>query len=125
MPLIPHSVELRFVYNEGMAFSLLWGRQEVLIVATSIMLLALAYWLFFRCRGSSLQRWAWVLVIGGGIGNLIDRIAEGKVVEYIILLFMDFAVFILADICVCVGMGLWILSVILEEYHGAGDKKED
>ena len=115
MPLIPHVVELHFVYNEGMAFSLLSGRQEILIAATSIGMLFIAWWLFTHCRNDQLQRWAWVLVLGGGIGNLIDRIAAGKVVDYINLLFMNFAVFNFADICVCVGMGLWVLSVILEE----------
>ena len=115
MPLIPYVVELRFVYNEGMAFSLLWGRQEILIAATSLGMLAIAWWLFTHCRKDPLQRWAIVLVLGGGIGNLIDRIAAGKVVDYINLLFMDFAVFNFADICVCVGMALWVLAVILEE----------
>ena len=115
MPLIPHVVELHFTYNEGMAFSLLWGRQEVLIAATSIGMLLIAWWLFTHCRRDPLQRWALVLVLGGGIGNLIDRIAAGKVVDYINLLFMNFAVFNFADICVCVGMALWVLAVILEE----------
>ena len=64
-----------------------------------------------------------VLVLGGGIGNLIDRIAEGRVVDYINLLFMRFAVFNFADICVCVGMGLWILAIILEERRNPEGKK--
>ena len=89
MPLIPHVVELHFTYNEGMAFSLLWGRQEILIVATSIGMLLIAWWLFTHCRNDQLQRWALVLVLGGGIGNLIDRIAAGRVVDYINLLFMN------------------------------------
>ena len=46
MPLIPHVIELRFVYNEGMSFSLLSGKQGFLIAATSIGLLAIAWWLF-------------------------------------------------------------------------------
>ena len=119
MPLIPHGVGWRFVYNGGMAFGLLWGRQEILIAATSLGMLAIAWWLFTHCRKDPLQRWAIVLVLGGGIGNLIDRIAAGKVVDYINLLFMNFAVFNFADICVCVGMGLWVLSVILEERRSA------
>ena len=57
-----------------------------------------------------------------GIGNLIDRIAAGRVVDYINLLFMNFAVFNFADICVCVGMGLWVLSVILEERRSPENK---
>ena len=76
-----------------------------------------------HCRNDQLQRWAWVLVLGGGIGNLIDRIAEDRVVDYINLLFMDFAIFNFADICICVGMGLWILAIILEERRHPEEKK--
>lgn len=122
MPLIPHVVELRFVLNQGMAFSLLSGRQLLLIVATSAALLAVAYGLFFRCRGKRLQRAAFILVLGGGTGNLIDRVLNGEVVDYINLLFMRFAVFNFADICVCVGVGLWILDMFLEEYKNAPDE---
>ena len=89
MPLIPHVVELRFVLNQGMAFS----------------------------RGKYLQQAALILVLGGGIGNLIDRVLNGEVVDYINLLFMRFAVFNFADICVCVGVALWVLVIFLEESH--------
>ncbi len=87
MPLIPHVVELRFVLNQGMAFSLLSGKQLFLIVATSAALLLVAYWLFFRSRNNRLQQAALILVLGGGIGNLIDRMLNGEVVDYINLLF--------------------------------------
>lgn len=117
MPLIPHVVELRFVLNQGMAFSLLSGKQLFLIVATSIALIVVAYLLFFRSRGDRLQRIALILVLGGGVGNLIDRVANGEVVDYINLLFMNFAVFNFADICVCVGVGLWLLAMLLDEVH--------
>ena len=105
MPLIPHVVELRFVLNQGMAFSLLSGKQLFLIAATSAALLLVAYALFFRSRGKYLQQAALILVLGGGIGNLIDRVL------------MRFAVFNFADICVCVGVALWVLVIFLEESH--------
>ena len=57
------------------------------------------------------------ILLGGGIGNLIDRVLNGEVVDYINLLFMRFAVFNFADICVCVGVGLWVLVIFLEELH--------
>ena len=117
MPLIPHVVELRFVLNQGMAFSLLSGKQLFLIAATSVALLLVAYALFFRSRGKYLQQAALILVLGGGIGNLIDRVLNGEVVDYINLLFMRFAVFNFADICVCVGVALWVLVIFLEESH--------
>ena len=115
MPLIPHVVELRFVLNPGMAFSLLSGKQLFLIIATSIALIFVAYGLFFRSRGRYLQQAALLLILAGGIGNLIDRVLNGEVVDYINLLFMQFAVFNFADICVCVGVGLWVLVIFLEE----------
>ena len=114
MPLIPHVVELRFVLNQGMAFSLLSGKQLFLIAATSAALLLVAYALFFRSRGKYLQQAALILVLGGGIGNLIDRVLNGVVVDYINVLFMHFAIFNFADICVCVGVGLLMLVVLLD-----------
>ena len=116
MPFIPHVVELRFVLNQGMAFSLLSGKQLFLIIATSAALLAVAYVLFFRSRGKYLQQAALILVLGGGIGNLIDRIATGVVVDYINVLFMNFAIFNFADICVCVGVGLLMVWVLFDSY---------
>ena len=116
LPLIPHVVELRFVLNQGMAFSLLSGKQLFLIAATSVALLLVAYALFFRSRGKYLQQAALILVLGGGIGNLIDRVLNGEVVDYINLLFMRFAVFNFADICVCVGVGLLMLAVLLDSF---------
>ena len=57
-------------------------------------------------------------MLGGGIGNLIDRVLNGVVVDYINVLFMNFAVFNFADICVCCGVGLLILSILLDGRHG-------
>ena len=75
----------------------------------------MAYWLFFRSRGKYLQQAALILVLGGVIGSLIDRVLNGEVVDYINVLFMRFAVFNFADICVCVGVALWVLVIFLEE----------
>ena len=123
MPLIPHVVELRFVLNQGMAFSLLSGKQLFLIIATSIALIFVAYGLFFRSRGRYLQQAALLLILAGGIGNLIDRVLNGEVVDYINLLFIDFAVFNFADILVCVGVALWVLVILLEEVEDKPSKE--
>ncbi len=125
MPFIPYFMELRFVLNEGAAFSMLSGKQTLLIVITGAALLAVAYWVFFRCRGTQhrLERISMLLILAGGIGNLIDRVANGCVVDYLNFLFIDFPVFNFADICVCVGVGLYILySLFVED---ADTKKEN
>ena len=119
--LIPHVLELRFVLNQGMAFSLLSGRQLFLILTTTAALLLVAYMLFFRSRGKLLQQTAFILVLAGG--NLIDRVLNGEVVDYINPLFIDFAVFNFADICVCVGVALWVLVILLEEVDDKPSKE--
>ncbi|GJN64053.1 signal peptidase II [Faecalibacterium gallinarum] len=124
MPLIPHVVELRFTYNQGMAFSMLSGKQLLLVVVTGILLIGVAYWLFFRSRENLLTRVSLILVLGGGLGNFIDRVLNGQVVDYINLLFMRFAIFNFADICLCVGAGLWALSIFLEECHNGPEKTQ-
>ena len=66
--------------------------------------------------GKAWKRAAWTLVLGGGVGNLIDRVLNGVVVDYINVLFMRFAIFNFADICVCVGVGLLMLAVLLDSF---------
>jgi len=125
LPLIPHVIELRFILNRGAAFSMLNGRQALLIAVTSAALAVVA-WMLFAHRGRGmLYRAALVLILGGGIGNLIDRALNGEVVDYLNLLFMNFAVFNFADICVCVGVGLLILQILLEERSGQKQEKEN
>ena len=110
MTLIPGVLELRYFLNDGMAFSMLAGKQKLLIAATSLMLLGVL-WMLFARKLTPLERVAWTLVLGGGIGNLIDRIAT-----YINVLFMNFAIFNFADICVCVGVGLLMVWVLFDSY---------
>ena len=114
MDVLPGIVELRYCLNDGMAFSMLAGKQGLLIGMTSVMLRAVLIMLFVR-KMPLTERAAWTLVLGGGVGNLIDRVLNGVVVDYINVLFMRFAVFNFADICVCVGVALWVLVIFLEE----------
>ena len=120
MPLIPGVVELRYSLNQGMAFSLLWGQQGFLIAVTSLALLALTVYLFCR-RPPLAERIAWTMVLGGGVGNLIDRVAAGQVVDYINLQFIDFAIFNFADICVTGGIALLFIAILAGELR-AGKK---
>ena len=123
MDVLPGVVELRYCLNDGMAFSMLAGKQGLLIGVTSVMLLAVLVMLFTR-KMTTWERVSWTLVLGGGVGNLIDRVLNGVVVDYINVLFMRFAVFNFADICVCVGVALWVLVIFLEELHEDSAKEQ-
>lgn len=119
MDLLPGIVELRYCLNDGMAFSMLAGKQTLLIGMTSVMLVVVAAMLFTR-KMSVWERISWTLILGGGVGNLIDRVLNGVVVDYINVQFMHFAIFNFADICVCVGVGMLMLVVLLDSF-----KKEE
>lgn len=119
MDVLPGIVELRYCLNDGMAFSMLAGKQTLLIGMTSVMLVVVAAMLVTR-KMSVWERISWTLILGGGVGNLIDRVLNGVVVDYINVQFMHFAIFNFADICVCVGVGLLMLVVLLDSF-----KKEE
>ena len=124
MPVVPHVIELRYVLNDGMAFSLLSGKQTFLTIITSIALVAVLAYLMLK-RPAPLETAAWTLVLGGGIGNLIDRVLNGQVVDYFNFLFINFAVFNFADVCITVGVCLLVLSLILEERKASRQAKAD
>lgn len=119
--LLPGIVELRYYLNDGMAFSMLAGKQTLLIIVTSIMLVCVLALLLLRRMGPW-ERVSWMLILGGGIGNLIDRVLNGVVVDYINVLFVNFAVFNFADICITTGVIMLVLWVLYDSFQK--DKEE-
>ena len=115
IPAIPGVFEWRYVENTGAAFSFFAGKQLFLIIITSVALLALAWLILFRRPKDKMEYLALIFIFSGGLGNLIDRIARGYVVDYINLTFMNFAVFNLADIFVSIGFVLLVVAVIRAE----------
>lgn len=124
MPFIPGIVEFRYVLNDGAAFNILGGKQGFLIAFTAIALLVIFGYLVLKRPAQTLEYISWLLILGGGMGNLIDRVRNQVVVDYLSLQFMNFAVFNFADICVCVGVGLLALCLVLEEVKLHRQKKQ-
>ena len=124
IPFIPGILEFRFTLNDGAAFSMLGGKQTFLILFTSLALLILTVYLVFRMPASRLEYAAWTLVLAGGIGNLIDRVANGAVVDFWNVLFMNFAIFNFADVLVTVGVCLLILYLLQVELRERRRKAE-
>lgn len=112
---IPGVLGFRYLENTGAAFSMLRGRLGFLIVVTGLALVVVAWLLMFKKPKDKLEYLALIFVFSGGVGNLIDRIANGYVVDYIELLFVRFAVFNLADIMVCLGFALLVVAVFRSE----------
>ena len=111
IPVIQDIFHITYIRNTGAAFSMMEGLRGVLTVFPLIMILAGIVFLFVkRKNGHPLMLTSVALIAGGGIGNLIDRIYYGYVVDF--LDFRVFAIFNAADVFVCVGCGLLILYVL-------------
>lgn len=122
---IPKVVQFRYVENTGMAFSLLEGRSRLLGLFTFLVCAVLIGVLIWKRNSlSPSARMALLLVISGGIGNGIDRVTRHFVVDFIELLFVDFAVFNVADICVTVG-ALWLMVLFLLHSGEEGEQKKN
>lgn len=112
---------LRYVRNTGAAFSILREHTALLSVGTAVLLVAGFAVLMSRKVKSGLLYTAITMVVAGGLGNLIDRVRLGYVIDYIDPLFVQFAVFNFADCLITVGAALLIVWLILDTVR---EKKE-
>ncbi|MBQ8897759.1 MAG: signal peptidase II [Clostridia bacterium] len=110
--LIPGVLRLIYATNDGAAWSMLSGKQEFFIILTVAVLMVVLYILV---RGY-VKGWVGVVslaaCIGGTIGNFIDRVRQGYVVDMFETLFVEYPIFNVADICLtlgCIVLGVYIL----------------
>lgn len=118
--LLPGLLRLQLVHNYGAAWSSLSGERTLLVIITGAGLGLLAY-LALKIVRHPLGVWALWLVIGGGVGNLIDRVNLGYVVDMLATEFMNFPVFNVADIFVT--CGTFTAAVYYLKYYEAHDAK--
>jgi len=121
--LIKHLINLTYLENRGAAFGMFSNQRWIFMVISVIAIIGIGVYLFGFCKEGWIFQTGLAFIIGGGIGNMIDRIAYGYVVDMIELDFMEFAIFNVADSFVCVGAGLVILMLIIEIVRDA--KKND
>ena len=105
-------LNLTYHENTGAIFGSFAGMRIVLIGFTSIMIALCIWFLIARKFKSTVLNISLTLLIAGGIGNLIDRIMQGYVVDYLDFGFFNFAVFNLADICVTVGTTIGVVYIL-------------
>ena len=122
-PLIENVLHFTYVENRGAAFGMFADHRWVFMVASVAGILAMAAWMIVAKPKGRWIQCAMSLIIGGGIGNMIDRVRLEYVIDFIDCRFIDFYVFNIADSCVCVGCAMVVLWVILEEIKAQKAKK--
>ena len=122
MPLLPGFMQLRTVHNFGAAWSSFSGMRWLLVGVTSVIVLAVAYVLVRRIVRHPLGVAACFLILSGGLGNIIDRVRLGYVVDMFDFQFMNYPVFNVADIAVVCGAVL--AAVYYLWFYEKYDKKD-
>jgi signal peptidase II len=120
LDLIPGVIHLTYVENTGAAFSILSNMRWVLVAVSAVCVIVLAFTLI-RYRASALCKLGLAAVLGGAVGNMIDRILTGRVIDMFELEFMNFAIFNVADCFITVGGLVFCVSLLLSP--GAKRKK--
>lgn len=122
--LIPGFFHLTYLKNTGMAWSLLSGYTQVLSVISAAAVLFMI-WIMETKKPKPLTKTALALMIGGAFGNMIDRLMLGYVRDFLdfYIFGYNFPVFNVADMALCIGVGLLILASVLEdeEKHGKNE----
>lgn len=117
-------LSITHVRNDGAAWSMLSGKTWLLIIVAAAAIAVAFYFIITDKIKSRFGVISLVAVISGGIGNLIDRIRLGEVVDFIKTEFVSFPVFNFADICVVVGAVCFCSWVIFSDTKGKKDKNK-
>lgn len=122
---IPGVVQFKYAENTGMAFSMLSGARWVFISLTVVVCVGVFYYLFSnRCKSLWLY-WSLGVILSGGIGNLIDRIRFGYVVDFIEPTFVNFAIFNIADCAVTCGAVVLVGYLLYDAFKDVKKPKEN
>ena len=116
---IPSIMSLTYLQNTGAAFSILENQQWLFTIITLLVIGGAIWYLIKNIKGSFWVISGLTLIIAGGLGNFIDRLRQGFVVDMFQVDFINFAVFNVADTYLTFGVLIMLLVIIKEETNGS------
>ena len=122
--LIPGVFELHYLENQGAAFGILQGKRWFFLIITVVIMAVIAY-LFIKMPATKRFRFLRVLLVfiaSGAVGNMIDRMRQGYVVDFFYFSLIDFPIFNVADIYVTCSAILLVIAILF--YYKDDDLKE-
>ena len=115
IPLWENVLHITYIQNRGAAFGMLADRRWVFLIISSITIIAMLAFLLRSKSRNPLLIASVAMILSGGIGNMIDRLVLGYVVDMIEVRLIKFAIFNVADSFVCVGAALLFLTILFEQ----------
>ena len=122
-----HSIELLpilsfiLVLNDGISFSLLSGVSKLILIPISLAVIVFIIWFAQKNTTSSVSTFGYGLIIGGAIGNVLDRILHGAVIDFVLFHYSSwfFPVFNVADTLISIG----VLILLVDSFHSSREKE--
>lgn len=116
--IIPNFFYLTYTHNYGGAWSIFDNSTLFITIVSFLIIVGIIYYLFKNKVTKKIEIVGYSLLLGGAIGNLIDRIVYGYVIDFLdfYIFKYDFPIFNVADIGIVVGIILLLVSMILEVY---------
>jgi signal peptidase II len=117
--LISGLLDLKYVENPGAAFGILRGQTHVFIIMALLTIVIILLYLSLVEHEEPIVRVALVLILAGAVGNLIDRVVLGRVIDYIHVFYKDWEwpIFNLADTIINVGVGLIFIDFLIDFFR--------
>lgn len=115
-------IEFRYAENTGMAFSMFSGARWLFVAITAVVVIACIVYMFKKAQNNLWLYWTIGVLVAGAIGNLIDRIYLGYVIDFINPTFVNFAVFNIADCAVTLGAVSLVAYLVFDMFKK--DNKE-
>lgn len=112
IPVIPGVLSFTYIQNDGAAWSILEGEMMFFYIVTVVVVIAIIYFLHKYGRESNLFGVSLAFVLGGAIGNFIDRLLYQYVIDMIRLEFINFPIFNVADSALTIGVILMIVYIL-------------
>ena len=123
IPIIKDVIHITYVQNTGAAFGMMKDSRWLFMIVSTVMIIGLSLYLYLGHAENRLYGISIAMIVSGGIGNMIDRIGRGYVVDFIDCRFIDFYVFNVADSFVCVGCGMFLAAALYAEIAEYRKKK--
>ena len=126
IPLIENVFHLTYIENRGAAFSMFatLDSRWIFVALAAVITLAICYALSKKLMQTALGNWSLVLIAAGAVGNAVDRVARGFVVDMFDFRLIHFPVFNVADIFICVGGVLFVIYFMFQHKDKPNDKNE-
>lgn len=117
IPIIDHFFSITSHRNKGAAWGILQGQMTFFYIITVIVVIGIIYFMHKYAQESKLLAISLSLILGGAIGNFIDRLFRKEVVDFLdfTIITYNFPIFNVADSCLTIGVILFLIATIMDE----------